>query len=93
MSTFVNLPSVCGATSASVDVYDVDLNPHGVICCDNCKSIGLFIQGGKVMTLFNFDLMVTIEAEDFESALSWLKAMPLERHDFEVIDYNELEIA
>jgi hypothetical protein len=55
--------------------------------------VGLPIQGGKVMTLFNFDLMVTIEAEDFESALSWLKAMPLERHDFEVIDYNELEIA
>ena len=45
------------------------------------------------MTLFNFDLMVTIEAEDFESAISWLKAMPLERHDFQVIDYNELEIA
>jgi hypothetical protein len=45
------------------------------------------------MTLFNFDLMVTIEAEDFESALSWLTAMPLERHDFQVIDYNELEIA
>ena len=41
MSTCVNLPSVCGATSASVDVYDVDLNPHGVICCDNCKSIVL----------------------------------------------------
>jgi hypothetical protein len=41
MSTFVNLPSVCGATSASVDVYDLDLNPHGVICCDNCQSIVL----------------------------------------------------
>jgi hypothetical protein len=41
MSTFVNLPSVCGATSASVDVYDLDLNPNGVICCDNCKSIVL----------------------------------------------------
>ena len=39
MSIFVNLPSVCGATSASVDVYDVDLNPNGVICCDNCESI------------------------------------------------------
>ena len=44
------------------------------------------------MTLFNFDLMVTIEAEDFESALSWLKAMPLERQlDFHVIDYKQLE--
>jgi hypothetical protein len=45
------------------------------------------------MPVFNFDLMVTIEADDFESALSWLKAMPLERHDFEVVDYSELEIA
>jgi hypothetical protein len=45
------------------------------------------------MPVFNFDLMVTIEADDFDSALSWLKAMPLERHDFEVVDYSELEIA
>jgi len=39
MSMYINLSSVCGKTSASVDVYDLDLNPHGVICCDNCKSI------------------------------------------------------
>ena len=39
MSTFLTIPSVCGASSASVDVYDLDLNPHGVICCDNCQSI------------------------------------------------------
>ena len=39
MSTFLTVASVCGATSASVDVYDLDLNPHGVICCDNCQSI------------------------------------------------------
>ncbi len=45
------------------------------------------------MPVFNFDLMVTIEADDFESALSWMKAMPLERHDFEIVDYSELEIA
>jgi hypothetical protein len=44
------------------------------------------------MKVFNFDLAVTIEAEDFESALSWLKAIPLERHDFNVVDYNEMEI-
>jgi hypothetical protein len=70
MSTFVNLPSVCGATSASVDVYDLDLNPHGVICCDNCKSIVLC-----------------------RKAWDFLYKEPLERHDFQVIDYNELEIA
>jgi hypothetical protein len=39
MSYFVNLDSVCGKQSAPVDVYDLDANPHGVICCDNCKSI------------------------------------------------------
>ena len=39
MSTFVNVKSVCGASSTSIDMYDLDLNPHGVICCDNCKSI------------------------------------------------------
>lgn len=44
------------------------------------------------MAVFNFDLFVTVEAEDFDSALSWLKAMPLESQiDFEVIDYNEVE--
>lgn len=43
------------------------------------------------MPVFNFDLMVTIEADDFESALSWLKVIPLERLDFEVVDYSELE--
>ena len=46
------------------------------------------------MAIFNFDISVTVEAEDFDSALSWLKAMPLENQiDFDVIDYNELEIA
>ena len=44
------------------------------------------------MAIFNFDLFVTVEADDFESALSWLKSMPLESQiDFEVIDYNELK--
>ena len=48
---------------------------------------------GSVMTVFNFDLSVTVEAEDFESALSWLKVVPLERLDFIVVDYTELEIS
>jgi hypothetical protein len=44
------------------------------------------------MAVFNFDICVTVEADDFESALSWLKAMPLEKQiDFQVIDYNEIE--
>jgi|LakMenEpi03Aug12_release.lakeMendotaPanAssembly.Ray.scaffolds.fasta_scaffold4444028_1 hypothetical protein len=44
------------------------------------------------MAVFNFDLSVTIQADDFDSALSWLKSMPLEQHDFDVIDYTELEL-
>jgi hypothetical protein len=39
MSMFMNLSSICGATSSAVDVFDLDLNPHGVICCANCRLI------------------------------------------------------
>jgi hypothetical protein len=39
MSTYITLDSVCGKSSAPVDVQDVELNTHGVICCDNCESI------------------------------------------------------
>jgi len=39
MSTFINVKSVCGNASASVDVQDLELNLDGVICCDNCESI------------------------------------------------------
>ena len=41
MSTYFDVKSVCGATSAPIDMYDLELNPHGVICCDNCESIVL----------------------------------------------------
>ena len=41
MSTYVTVASVCGKSSTSVDVYDLELNTNGVICCDNCKSIVL----------------------------------------------------
>lgn len=39
MSTLVNISSVCGKVTTQIDIYDLDLNPHGVICCDNCESI------------------------------------------------------
>ena len=39
MSMYVSIKSVCGAVSTSIDVYDLELNRDGVICCDNCKSI------------------------------------------------------
>ncbi len=44
------------------------------------------------MPIFNFELFVDVEADDFESAYSWLKSMPLERQlDFHVIDYREMK--
>ena len=39
MSHYVNVPSLCGAKSTSIDIYDLELNRDGVICCDNCESI------------------------------------------------------
>ena len=39
MSTYVNVASVCGAKSTSIDIYDLELNRDGIICCDNCESI------------------------------------------------------
>jgi hypothetical protein len=39
MSEFILIKSVCGEKGSFVDVDDLDLNPHGVVCCDNCRSI------------------------------------------------------
>lgn len=39
MSIFINVKSVCGNASTSVDVQDLELNLDGVICCNNCESI------------------------------------------------------
>lgn len=41
MSTYVPIKSVCGAVTTTIKMNDYDLNPHGVICCDNCNSIVL----------------------------------------------------
>jgi len=39
MSTFISIKSACGRSSASVDIFDVELNPHGVRCCNECETI------------------------------------------------------
>jgi hypothetical protein len=41
MSHYVSVKSVCGNATTSIDMYDLELNREGVICCDNCKSIVL----------------------------------------------------
>jgi len=53
MSTYVTVKSVCGNASTSIDMYDLELNRDGVICCSNCESIVLcrkawdFLYKGK----------------------------------------------
>ena len=39
MTTLYSLRSVCGKSVSYVDAYDINLNPNGAICCDNCNSI------------------------------------------------------
>lgn len=39
MAMHVPISSVCGSVHTTIDWRDADLNPHGVICCDACRSI------------------------------------------------------
>lgn len=39
MNTLYPLRSVCGNKISYVDAYDMNSNPNGTICCDNCQSI------------------------------------------------------
>jgi hypothetical protein len=39
MSSYSYVPSVCGSSGSWVDIYDLEANPDGVVCCDLCDSI------------------------------------------------------
>jgi hypothetical protein len=39
VSTYVKRSSACGRMEADVDIFDLPLNPHGVICCGECETI------------------------------------------------------
>lgn len=39
MGMLVSISSVCGAIRTKIDSFDYALNPHGVMCCDACRSI------------------------------------------------------
>ena len=39
MSTFVKIDSACGRITTDIDLFDAELNPHGVICCGECVTI------------------------------------------------------
>ena len=44
MSTFVNLDSVCGKQSASVDIFDLDANPNGAIFMRAKKNLNMCVS-------------------------------------------------
>ena len=39
MSTFVELKTACGKNSTQCDIFDLEENPFGAVCCDECKKI------------------------------------------------------
>jgi hypothetical protein len=39
MSYFTAIDSACGRITTRIDIFDLDLNPHGVICCGECRTI------------------------------------------------------
>ena len=39
MSTYVPINSACGRITSSIDIFDLELNPHGIICCPECRTI------------------------------------------------------
>jgi len=39
MSTYVPIDSACGRITSSIDIFDLELNPHGIICCPECRTI------------------------------------------------------
>jgi len=39
MNAIYTLKSICGKNTFYVDPFDVNLNPNGATCCDNCRSI------------------------------------------------------
>jgi len=45
------------------------------------------------MAIFNFELFVDVEADDFESALSWLKAIAQEINTLAKKHYGEMDLA
>jgi hypothetical protein len=39
MSTFLPINSACGRITSSIDIFDLELNPYGIICCPECELI------------------------------------------------------
>ena len=39
MSTYVPIDSACGRKRSTIDIFDLELNPYGFICCPECRTI------------------------------------------------------
>lgn len=39
MSEFVKLETACGSKWTWCDIFDLEGNPYGAICCDECRTI------------------------------------------------------
>lgn len=39
MSTFVPIDSACGRKTSTIDIFDLELNPYGFVCCNECWNI------------------------------------------------------
>lgn len=47
MSEFVKLETACGSKWTWCDIFDLEGNPYGAICCDECRSIIAKKEKGK----------------------------------------------
>lgn len=47
MSHFVTISSVCGDKQTEIDLFDLEENPFGVVCCERCRMMLDVLEGGK----------------------------------------------
>ena len=55
MSTYVPIASACGRKTSSIDIFDLELNPFGFICCPECRSI---IESREAWMDANYEMLV-----------------------------------
>lgn len=55
MSTYVPIDSACGRKRSSIDIFDLELNPYGFICCPECRTI---IESREAWMDANYQMLV-----------------------------------
>jgi hypothetical protein len=58
MSTYVPIASACGRVMSSIDIFDLDLNPHGIRCCPECETIIASREAWGYATMSDLDARV-----------------------------------